>query len=394
MRPARAWIVTLAAAACAIPAPAAGAATVPVSGMGVVMAFNDDGRHLLAQLGENCTPLAVGYGWGEERSKRPFKHSNLVGAPFLPATGGYDAATGRGAAATKGEAWRFDSFLEHRKAMILSGLGVELAGERAYVTGVIGFGRSRYSAAAARRRLAVVAHARRLEGQAHDSAGESVPNSWIFARQGRAKMLRPLARALEHVRCKHGRFVPSTTRRIKPGTPLGQLTVQLYPDAATGTGGTLDLLDGPELLLDDELPIAIAPAGGAAGSGVAQGDTPGLSFAMVAGAPVPLACDRGFRCAPAAGAAFGLAGGFTLTASGRTATVAALGMSYSTGPTGDVIATLTGTVDGAPLALARSSGGTAGITEELATRLGATLGGTVDGHLGELAATFTSMAPG
>lgn len=380
--------------ACAALAAPAQAAQVPISGTSWVFAFNEDGHHLVTQLQDNCLDISAPYPWTDENAKIPFRTSKLFGAGFLPGTGSYDPATGRAKVSGPGAALRFDSFLEHKKATILSSLGVELAGARTYVTAVVSHGKSRFSAAGVRRRIAVVKRSKKREGQFHTTKGKSIPSTWIYARQGTMTILAPLAKALERVRCKHGRFVSPKTRRIRAGTVLGHLTVQLYPDAATGTAGSFTLSD-PEPRLDYE-PIAVAPAGGATGTGAPRGHEPALGFPMAAGTRVALTCFRGATCTPATGGSFGLTGGFTLSANGRTATVAGLSALYSTDSGGVVVVDLNGTLDGAPVTVARGTvGDDAFMTDDFEARLAAALGGTVvDGQFGSTATTFTGMASG
>lgn len=368
------------------------AGQVPIAGFALVLAFNADGRHMMQQLGDNCVPLDPEYPWTEDYAKVPYKRSYLVGASLLPSTGAYDSTTGRARLVSRGDAWRFESYLDHdRKALMLSDLGVELTRDRAYLTGVVRYRAATYASAPRRVRLAVVKRPKRLEGQAHYEDGEEIPNSWLYARQGRATVLPAFARVLERARCKRGHFVSEDTRRIRAGETLGQLTIQLRAEAAIGTGGTLDFASTPELTLDDEIPVTVAPAGGATGTGVAKGDRPALRFAMAPGARVPLVCDRGFSCTPVPGATFALDGGFTLAAAGRTVSVTGLAMSYTARDDGAVIATLTGAVDGIPMAIAVSTGSSAFTTEAFDAQAGAALGGALYGLLGKLTATFTAM---
>lgn len=385
---------------CGVLAEPAQAAPVPISGTGWAIAFNADGRHMMAQLGDNCLDISSGFGWNEDNGKVPFRSSKIFGAPFLPGTGTYDATTARAKAVSPGAALRFDSFLEHSKATILSSLGVELAGARTYVTAVVSHGKSRFSAAGKRSRIALVKRSKKREGQFHTTKGESVPSTWIYARQGTMTLLAPLAKAFERDRCKHGRFVSSRTRRIRAGTVLGHLTVQLYPDRATGTAGSLGLGNSDLVLeiegADDERPISVAPAAGATGTGAVRGDAPAIGFPLAAGARVPLACVSGSKCTPAAGASFGLTGGFTLSANGHTATVAGLSAVYEDLPQGTVLS-LNGSLDGAPVTVVATGYPDTGpsLTDDFTARLIAALGGSrISGSLGGWATSFTGMASG
>jgi hypothetical protein len=388
---------TLACAALAAPAHAA---PVPISGTGWVFAFNADGRHVMTQLQDNCLDISAPYPWNDDNAKIPFRSSKLFGAGFLPGTGSYDPATGRAKVSGPGAALRFDSFLEHKKATILSSLGVELAGARTYVTAVVSHGKSRFSAAGVRRRIAVVKRSKKREGQFHTTKGKSIPSTWIYARQGTMTILAPLAKAFERDRCKHGRFVSPNTRKIRAGAVLGHLTVQLYPDKATGTAGSFTLGNSSLYLrvegADEDPPITVAPAAGATGTGVVRDEEPALGFPLAAGARVSLACVSGSKCAPVAGSSFGLTGGFTVSANGRSATVAGLSAIYSTDARGVNRVDLNGSLDGAPVAV--SSGivtGDALLSDDFAARLATALGGTAaGGGLGQTGTSFTGMLSG
>ena len=383
---------------CGALAAPAHAAPVPISGTGWAIAFNADGRHAMTQLSDNCLNISSGFGWNEDNGKVPFRYSKIFGAPFLPGTGTYDSTTARAKAVSPGAALRFDSFLERRKATILSSLGVELAGARTYVTAVVSHGKSRFSATK-RSRIALVKRSKKREGQFRTTKGESIPSTWIYARQGTMTLLAPLAKAFERDRCKRGRFVSSRTRRIRAGTVLGHLTVQLYPDRATGTAGSLGLGNSDmSLEMEDaatEPPISVAPAAGATGTGVASEEEPAIAFPLAAGARVPLTCVSGSKCRPAAGASFGLTGGFTLSANGRTATVAGLSALYTDTPAGVRLA-LNGSLDGAAVTVATGfTDGAPGLTEDFAARLAAALGGRrIGGGPGAWDTRFTGMASG
>ena len=383
---------------CGALAAPAHAAPVPISGTGWAIAFNADGRHVMTQLSDNCLDISSGFGWNEDNGKVPFRNSKIFGAPFLPGTGTYDSTTARAKAVSPGAALRFDSFLERRKATILSSLGVELAGARTYVTAVVSHGKSRFSATK-RSRIALVKRSKRRQGQFRTTKGESIPSTWIYARQGTMTLLAPLAKAFERDRCKRGRFVSSRTRRIRAGTVLGHLTVQLYPDRATGTAGSLGLGNSDMSLetedADTEPPISVAPAAGATGTGVASEEEPAIAFPLAAGARVLLTCVSGSKCRPAAGASFGLTGGFTLSANGRTATVAGLSALYTDSPGGVRIA-LNGSLDGAAVTVATGFTDSApGLTDDFQARLAAALGGRrIGGGLGAWDTRNTGMASG
>jgi hypothetical protein len=398
----RAYVALAGLLACgALASPSlAPAAQVPISGLGWVFAFNADGRHVMTQLGDNCLDISAGYPWEEDNAKIPFRRAKLFGAPFLPGTGGYDPATGRAKVSGPGAALRFDSFLEHSKATIVSNLGVELAGARTYVTAVVSHGKSRFSATGVRRRIAVVKRSKKREGQFHDSKGKSIPSTWIYARQGTMTILAPLAKAFERDRCKRGRFVSKQTRKIRAGTVLGHLTVQLYPDRAIGTAGSFTLGNSSLWLrvegADGEPKIAVAPTAGATGTGAVRDEEPALGFPLAAGARATLTCESGSKCVPVAGSSLGLTGGFTLSANGRSATVAGLSAVYSTDARGVNRVDLNGSLDGAPVTVASGPvPGDAYLSDDFAARLATTLGGTeAGGGLGPPATSFTGMLSG
>ncbi|MGZ8648939.1 MAG: hypothetical protein ACXW08_09965, partial [Solirubrobacteraceae bacterium] len=146
---------------------------------------------------------------------------------------------------------------------------------------------------------------------------------------------------------------------------------------------------------DTEPPIKLAPAAGATGTGVASEEEPAIAFPLAAGVRVPLTCVKGSKCRPAAGASFAMTGGFTLSANGRTATVAGLSALY-TDSTAGVRLSLNGNLDGAPVSIATGfTDGPPGLTEDFQARLAAALGGRmVSGGLGNWDTRFTGMASG
>src|SRR5205814_1184105 len=136
----------------------------------------------------------------------------------------------------------------------------------------------------------------------------SIPDSFLIALQGRASVMPALAAAINHIRCTRpiGVIRP---RKLKPGTPFGQVTVQLQPDAAVGFGGTAEIGNGPSFIDDEGVDIQAQPVGSAKVFRAA-GDR-GLRFGMSAGTRTPLTCQSGYRCVPTPGSQFELAAGFT-----------------------------------------------------------------------------------
>jgi hypothetical protein len=206
--------------------------------------------------------------------------------------------------------------------------------------------------------------------------------------RGRATVLPPLAAAIDRWRCRGHPANFAKRGHIHTGAPLGRVSVGLLPAAATGRAGTVTVFPGVELA-DTGDPAAVAPTG--AGTAVDDDGETAVRFALPPGSRVPLACDLGAGCAPSGGAV-SLPGGFVVSAGGRSSAVADVAVAWSR--TGDeVVATVTGTVDGRPMTLAagRADQGLP-MTADALTALGTALGAEVSGRIG-IVTEFTETGP-
>jgi hypothetical protein len=373
-------LVSLIALAAA--APSASAAPVPISGLRWVVAFSSAKGQLPDVVSHDCVSFGpVDWSNGRSRDKTVF----LVGTPGFKASGSYDASTQRGAANESVTAFRFERVIGKGGAFELRDMGMEIAGGRAYLTARIvsvkGVG-----ASAKRVRLAVIARPKFFTGPSQDPKGRSIPDSFLIAVQGRASVMPALAAAINRIRCTRpiGVIRP---HKLKPGIPFGQVTVQLQPDGAVGMAGTSEIGDGPTFLDDEGVDIQAQPIGSTTVFGSA--DTRGLRFNMLAGTRTALTCQSGYRCVPNAGSQFGLAGGFTLSYNGRTATVDGLTAVESSGPSTRTLA-LTGSLNGQPMAISDSSGSA---PEAFLTALSRALGLTFSRGFFDLTAQFSDTGP-
>jgi hypothetical protein len=372
----------------AVLAPSADAASQPIGGMRWVLALPWRSPSLLNQVTmQNCISVVVAQPWLEASGT---KTSALYGSPTDDATGAYDPVAHTGSVQERGGALQFDpAFIVHgerrRRSVKIADLGLQLSGSRAYVTGRVLPARSRSAAPAPRWRLALIAHPKWLAGQAHgaDKAKTPVANSFLYALQGQATVLGALSKALERPRCVNGHFGGPHNARVRVGVRLGQVTVQMLPNAATGSTGTFELTQGPALTTadDTEAPVAFAATGGA--TVIARKAERSLQLPLAPGTRAPLACHLGFNCVPSGGN-LTLTGGFTLTLGARTTTIANLIAAY--GPGG---ITLTGTLDGAAVTLGTDDRP----DPDFLARVGAALGTAVRGDLGRPTANFATTAP-
>jgi hypothetical protein len=338
--------------------------------------------------------LVLGAGWVEgERSKNVQVFGGGGGA-----SGSYEMATRTGKVETKGGSVYFEPLGwnndEYRRAAQLNDVGLEVVGGRGYLTGRVRSVKGR-SAAAGRKRLALIPKLKFFSGPAHYADKSPVPNSYLFAFQGNATVMPALAAAMEQTRCKKSRFRGQHAGRIKAGAKLGQVTAQLGVAAATGLDGTVELSGEPWLSVEDtDTPVVATPAGGA--KRVVHGMARSIRFALTPGTRVPLKCVDGYKCEPSGGT-YGLVGGFTLSLEGRTATVADLSITYAAAATPDdsAPATINGTLNGEPVAFAMgsASGGDPYPTSDFTQRLGAAWGMSLTASPVLVAPSFTSTGP-
>ena len=177
-------------------------------------------------------------------------------------------------------------------------MGLQFSRGRLYLTGEIRRTRSLAAATRPRQRLAVIARPRLLAGNQRNR-GKPVPDTFLFAVQGDAKITKPLADALRRARCS-GRFARG--RPLRAGARLGQITTQLLPTAAKGLGGTVDLVGGLQLHTDvEDVDVTVTPSGGAT---VVQTDASDfvLRYPLPPGTATPLTCSSPLAASPRAGA--------------------------------------------------------------------------------------------
>ncbi len=372
-------LAMLVVAMTAIGAPAASAAPTPVTGVRWVLAVD---KHFLVPLSNGCISLgeADWHAGGKTKAGEP-----LYGGSEL-AAGAWSPATTTGAVTAKGDAVHFEAFPMGKatgRAFKLSKLGLEFAAGKLYLTGQIRRIKALAAAAPPRVRLAVIAHPKLLSGPFHDRGKPPIADSFLFAVQGRATITKALAAAIRRAQCK-SRFTRG--HRPRAGGPLGQITAQLLPSAATGLGGTVDVFGGLSLIAEDGTDIAVAPGGGATSITIER--SPSLRFPLAPGTAAPLSCKYGADCEPVLGATLPMAGQLVLSYGGRSTVVAGLTATYA--PYRDV-PTVTGTVDGAPVTVSDPNSNSA--PDDFLARVSAALGTSVVGELGHLRAHFTSTGP-
>jgi hypothetical protein len=385
----RTVVVLAAAAAFATTAQPALAAPTPVSATRFVVTID---RKLETKLLDNCT-LVTSVGWPEGDR---YKNQQIFGGGGPAASGAYDLATRTGRADSSGDAlqleplgWNND---EYRRAAKLSDVGLEVVKGRAYMTGRVSSAKGRSAAKGARKRLAVIAKPKFFSGPAHATVGGSpIPNSFLFAFQGNATVLPPLAAAMEQTRCKKSRFRGQRNGRIRAGARLGQVTAQMGVAAATGLDGTVELSGEPWLSVqENDAPVVSTPTGGA--KRVIAGKARSIRFALTPGTRVQLACLDGYKCEPRAGT-YGLVGGFTLSLEGKTATVGDLSITYATpSPDAATSTTINGTLDGQQVTFALGNGDPYP-TSDFLQRVGAAWGTSFYGGFVRVTPAFTSTGP-
>jgi hypothetical protein len=379
-----AWV----AAVAAVGAQPAAAAGTPIGGLRWVLAMD---RRLPARLSDGCVQL-YGLGWRESglsKAREP-----LYGNPsgYARTKGSWAPGAKAGAVAGADEALFFDSLAPKQargRPFELVNMGLKFAGGRLYLTGEIRRARSLAAASHPRRRLAVIPHPRLLSGTQRD-AGKAVPNTFLFAVQGDAKVAKPLADALRRARC-HGRFARG--RPLRAGARLGQITTQLLPTAATGLAGTLDVVGALQLHTDlEDVDVAVTPSGGPAFVQNANSDDV-LRFPLAPGTAVPLACTVGGECRPSGGG-FTLPGRLTLSLDDQSAVLAGLTVTYVPAPGGTTNPVVTATLDGVPVTVANDPDNPHTLNDDFVARVSDALGGGVAlGTIGDLDVRFTVTGP-
>lgn len=344
-------------------------------------------RRLPERLSLGCVQV-FGLAWresGQSKAREP-----LYGTPsgYERAGGTWTPAAKTGSVAATSEAILFDSLAPKRtrgRPFKLANMGLQFSRGRLYLTGQIRRAKSLAAAAAPRRRLALIARPKLLAGPQREN-GKPVPDTFLFAVQGDAKITKPLADALRRARCS-GRFARG--RPLRRGARLGQITTQLLPTAASGLGGTVDLVGGLQLHTDlEDVDVSVTPTGGAT---IVQTDASDyvLRYPLPAGTATPLTCRLGDTCFPSSGG-FSLPGQLALSLNGQTTILAGLTVSYV--PADPAPRTVvTGTLDGVPVTLASDPDNPHTLDDDFVARVSAALGGGVAlGTIGDVDPHFTS----
>jgi hypothetical protein len=351
------------------------AAPAPVSALRWYIAVKPK---LVDHLQRDCI-IANGLGWSYNQ---PYAWGT---DPYYDkATGSWDAIAGKGSVTGRGRAVLFDSFTQVQQhtghAWEIDDVGLQRSGARIDITARIRSAASQFSAAR-RQRIAVIAHPHFFAGPGHSFSQHGkdlgvLPNSFVMGMTGDATIAPAFVAASRRGRCK-GRFANFQGGHVRPGEPLGKVTVGMGVDAAAGLGGTINLGRPQFTAGDNDDPVTVSPRS--------------PKFDMPSGTRIPLLCELGANCAPIGGG-FALGGGFTLSYAGRTTTVADLAVSWEAA--GGVTRTqLTGTVDGQPLTIATGSGTSVDATDEFLAQVSAALGSDVRGGVGVVDPQFTATGP-
>ena len=378
-----ATVVTLALAAGASPA---NAAPLAIQGLTGVIEMPGAKGSALWTLGQDCIAVEPKR-WQSIGSRN--RNTLTLGAGATPAAGSVDGSARVGEAhETKAVALGFHDYnVKPDRVLEVQDLGIELRGGRAYLTGRLVRGKPTF-AAAKRVRLATIARPRFFAGNAtvprHPS--QTQPNTFLMAVQGKATVAAPLAKALNRIRCKPNKFFVIHPRPVRPGIPFGFVTIQLQPGAAVGVAGLAGT--SPEFVTSDDSTLAasaIAPATlGKAGIGMPLQD----------GTHAALTCSFGRDCGPAAGTQLGLAGGITVSAGGRSASIDGIQMTFAGGQSGDPPVAVAGRVNGQQMDLTSAEDGPERATPEFLQALSSALGVTVVTARFSPAVTFTQLTPG
>lgn len=379
-------IATMAPAA--VGAQSAAAAGTPIGGLRWVLAMD---KRLPQRLLPGCV-LITGLSWRESGSTK--QHEVLYGTPLS----GYDRAKGTwtpdqrtGSVVGSQRALLFDSAAPKKaqgRVFAIDSPGLAFSHGRLYLTGVIRKTRSLTAAAAPRQRLAVIARPRLLSGPAHTTGKPPIPNTFLFAVQGDATITKAFASALNRARCK-GRFAGG--RPVRAGLRFGQITTQLLPRAATGLAGTIDIVGGLKLYLQDGSTVDVAPSAGLAPATNKLGDNV-LRATLPVGTRTPLTCRVGENCFP--DGLLTLPGQLTLSYGGRATVLAGLTLTYTPLGEGAHVTAFTATLDGAPVTVANDPEAPNALSADLLSRVSAALGTTVEtGTIGWVEASFTATGP-
>jgi hypothetical protein len=287
--------------------------------------------------------------------------------------GALDVAGRRGEGVAQGSEWQIGQ--PRRRWLRLSQLGVELDGTRAYVTAIV----TRANIPRGpRRRIGVIRRVRIETGLMNDARGRTLTSSYRARIIGRLEVLGPVSQAIRRLSCR-GR----ARRRVAIGDVVGELRVEQRPQRASGVEGVARLTVEP-----GAASVSVAPTGGS------TPDAQGIFVAPIAaGLPVPIVCTLGVECFPSGGA-YTVGGGFDLVSGGARASVTGIVVTSSGADVTDVVHTITGSLNGAPVTIVDPAAPdvAAGWTEDFVRRVSAILGVEAYGRLG-VRAVFTRTGP-
>jgi hypothetical protein len=361
-------IVVLGLAGLAL-APDAPGAPVNVSQVFVTLDASRSAGDLLSVASKGCIEFGP-FEWDEKKSAHTIEWSGssigVTGKIDFTARSGTAEAHGTGALVVQATTSR---------PITVGQIGIELSGSSAYVVGSLGTGQAKGPHVKLLRIAPVAFKEGPLTDRKHH---QPIANSVYAQISGRVTIAAPFAAELNHIRCKR-----PGSRAIRPGLPVGTVTAQLFPDGATTTQATLQLVGVGGVTEDNGQPFvfgAVAPATIAA-------STQTLSFPSIAGTTLALSCDAGVDCILQNGHA-NLGGGFTMASHGVTETFTALALDYGP-PIAEPTVNLTATLNGAPVTLSNTSDLT--LAGDIATNLTTAFGAQVDVTLGRLALQSTAL---
>jgi hypothetical protein len=210
----------------------------------------------------------------------------------------------------------------------LTDIGVELAGERAYMTGRLSRARPDGRSAAAKvQRVGLIRKPKLLMGQLHEPGKEKrdIPDTFAIAVQGNVTLTKVFARELERRRCR--KWASQGAGPVRAGRAIGRLTAQLLAGSATGLSGTLPLTLSFSTTADDPVPISVTDTNGVPLAVDVHGQA-AIALPTAPGNATALGCVilpkyPGQACAPF-GTVVALAGGFALRIGDRATTIANL----------------------------------------------------------------------
>ncbi len=381
------------------------AASMPIAAERILIDFKGkrgpDPKTLFFRLAGNCIDVSPLAGWAVDFDGI----DGTWGSGSLDTTGSIDVARREGSvtSTSRGAGVLFRTLFrkpgDGRPSLKLTDVGIELAGERAYLTGRLSRAASQ-SAAAKVQRVGLMRRPKLLMGQLHAPGKErrDIADTFAVAVQGKVTLTRVFARELERRRCRE--LASQGAGPVRAGRTIGRLTAQLLAGTATGLAGTVPV--GVDFSTTAEDPVRVSVAGfDGLPVGVGENGAPRITLPTAPGNLTSLGCViltryPGQACAPL-GAVVALSGGVVLGLGDRTATVANLSIAYASDARSDSYpsSTLSATMNGAPVTLAASSSGSSVMvsTAEALAAIGAALGAEVEGGVWPELPTFSTVGP-